>query len=49
MAWIIILGDSIHNFADGVAIGTSFTSSVGLGISVSIAILFHEVPHEFGK
>ena len=49
VAWIIILGDGIHNFADGVAIGASFTSSIGMGVSTSLAILFHELPHEFGE
>ena len=49
VAWIIIFGDGLHNFADGIAIGASFTSSIGLGFSVSLAILFHEIPHEFGE
>jgi len=48
VAWMIILGDTIHNFADGIAIGVSFTSSLGIGASTSIAVFFHEVPHEFG-
>ncbi|XP_065920533.1 zinc transporter ZIP6-like [Dysidea avara] len=48
VAWMIILGDGIHNFADGVAIGASFTSSLGVGVSTSLAVLFHELPHEFG-
>ena len=46
VAWMIILGDAIHNFADGIAIGASFTSSLGIGASTSLAVLFHEVPHE---
>jgi len=42
------LGDGIHNFADGIAIGAAFTTSLGVGTSTSLAVLFHEVPHEFG-
>jgi len=49
VAWMIILGDGIHNFADGIAIGASFTSSLGVGVSTSLAVLFHELPHEFGE
>ena len=49
VAWMVILGDGIHNFADGVAIGASFTSSLGVGVSTSLAVLFHELPHEFGE
>ena len=48
VAWMIIIGDGIHNFADGIAIGAAFTSCFGVGISTSLAVLFHEVPHEFG-
>ena len=49
MAWMIILGDEIHNFVDGIAIGALFTVSIGLGFSTSLAILFHELPHEFSE
>jgi len=49
VAWMIILGDGIHNFADGLAIGASFTVTIGIGISTSLAVLFHELPHEFGE
>ena len=48
VAWIIILGDGIHNLTDGIAIGASFTSSLGAGASTSLAVLFHELPQEFG-
>ncbi|XP_013404202.1 zinc transporter foi-like [Lingula anatina] len=48
MAWIVIMGDMIHNFCDGIAIGAAFSQSVTGGLSTSIAIVWHELPHELG-
>lgn len=45
---LIVLGDSIHNFIDGVAITTTFMASIPLGIVTSIAVGLHEIPQEIG-
>ncbi|AMK76676.1 MULTISPECIES: ZIP family metal transporter [Methylomonas] len=44
----IILGDSIHNFVDGVLIGAAFLTDVQLGVVTSLAVAAHEIPQEVG-
>ncbi len=48
LAWLIVIGDGIHNFADGLALGSAIAQSLSLGISTAIALIFHEIPHEVG-
>ncbi|XP_046552426.1 metal cation symporter ZIP14-like [Haliotis rubra] len=48
LAWMIIFGDGLHNFIDGLSIGTAFTQSTLSGISVSLAVMCEELPHELG-
>lgn len=44
----IILGDSIHNFVDGVLIGAAFLTDPQLGMVTSLAVAAHEIPQEVG-
>ncbi|XP_035658653.1 zinc transporter ZIP10-like isoform X2 [Branchiostoma floridae] len=48
VAWMVIMGDGLHNFADGVTIGAAFATSLTTGLSTSIAVFCHELPHELG-
>ena len=48
VAWMIIIGDGLHNFIDGLAIGVSCSTSVLSGLSTSLAICCEELPHELG-
>jgi zinc and cadmium transporter len=44
----IIVGDSIHNFVDGVLIAAAFMTDIQLGIVTSLAVAAHEIPQEVG-
>jgi len=43
-----LIGDSIHNFIDGLIIGASYLTSVQIGIATTIAVILHEIPQEIG-
>lgn len=48
VAWMIIMGDGLHNFTDGMAIGAAFADNIAGGCSTSLAVFCHELPHELG-
>lgn len=48
-SYVILLGDSVHNFIDGLIIGASYLVSLPVGIATTIAVVFHEIPHEIGN
>lgn len=45
---IILIGDSFHNFTDGIVIATAFLTSTTLGIGAGLTILVHEMAQETG-
>lgn len=48
VAWMIIFGDGLHNFIDGLSIGAAFSESILAGVSISVAVICEEFPHELG-
>jgi zinc and cadmium transporter len=45
---LILVGDGLHNFLDGVLIGAAFLTDPGLGIVTALAVAAHELPQEVG-
>lgn len=45
-AQLILLGDGLHNFMDGIAIAAAFMVSIPLGVVVTLSVFAHEVPQE---
>lgn len=48
VAWMVVMGDGLHNFTDGMAIGAAFSNNILGGFSTAIAVFCHELPHELG-
>lgn len=46
--YLVLLGDTIHNFIDGLIMAASFLVSPTLGLATFAAIVLHEIPHEIG-
>ncbi len=44
----VLVGDSVHNFCDGVLIAAAFIADWKLGVATAVAIIAHEIPQEVG-
>lgn len=47
-SYLMIVGDCIHNFIDGLLIAGVFATSIPLGIVTALMVLGHELPQELG-
>jgi zinc and cadmium transporter len=45
---LILIGDGLHNFLDGILIAGAFLTDIHLGIVTSLAVVAHEIPQEVG-
>lgn len=48
LPWLVIIGDTLHNFLDGVVIALAYIANPLLGLPTAIAIAAHEIPQEIG-
>jgi zinc and cadmium transporter len=46
--WLVIVGDTLHNAIDGVALGAAFLVNPAAGIGTALAVAAHEIPQEIG-
>lgn len=48
-SYAVLLGDGVHNFADGLLIAAAFLADPWLGVTTAAAIFAHELPQEMGE
>ncbi len=46
--YLNLFGDGVHNFIDGLIIGSSFVVNINFGLTTAFAIIMHEIPQEIG-
>lgn len=47
-SYMILAGDGLHNFIDGLLIASSYLVSVSAGIAATVAVMLHKIPKEVG-
>lgn len=45
---MIVIGDGVHNFVDGILIAAAFLQDPALGVATATAVIAHEIPQEVG-
>lgn len=45
-ATLLLIGDAVHNFADGIVLGGAFLLDPALGMAVAVGLAIHEIPQE---
>jgi zinc and cadmium transporter len=48
LGYMNLIGDSLHNFLDGIIIVSTFMANPVLGVATTISIISHEIPQEMG-
>ncbi|MDO8424328.1 MAG: ZIP family metal transporter [bacterium] len=48
-SYLILVSDGLHNFIDGLIIAGSFLAGFPVGITATLAVIFHEIPKEIGN
>jgi len=48
LGYLNLVGDGMHNFFDGIAIAAAFLAGFPVGVSVTFAVMLHEIPQEIG-
>ena len=48
IGFMVLVGDALENFMDGIVIGSAFMLSPAAGIATTLAVIVHEIPIELG-
>jgi len=49
VGYMNLLADALHNFIDGMIIAASYMVNYQTGVATTLAVIFHEIPHELGN